>query len=174
MKKILISQSIMWAGAILVASIVEEKEFLLLLLLVLASVSLLNLQKQLKKQVDFQLYFVVGQTVYKFLNLIVMRSIVFSFLLIFSLSQPENNRGCHLYGKIKFVEYGEDYKVKFVKYGEDLRIKYVSYGEDKVGKWKVVEYGEDYKIKIVEYGEDYKVKDVWYGQGCDQILELQI
>jgi len=49
MKKILISQSIMWAGAILVASIVEEKEFLLLLLLVLASVSLLNLQKQLKK-----------------------------------------------------------------------------------------------------------------------------
>ena len=49
MKKILISQSIMWEAAILVASIVEEKEFLLLLLLVLASVSLLNLQKQLKK-----------------------------------------------------------------------------------------------------------------------------
>jgi len=86
----------------------------------------------------------------------VMRSIFFSFLLIFSLSQPENSGGCHLYGKIKFVEYGEDYKVKFVKYGEDLKIKYVRYGEDKVGKWK-----------IVEYGEDYKVKDVWYGQGCD-------
>ena len=86
----------------------------------------------------------------------IMKSIFFSFLLIFSLSCPEENGGCHLYGKIKFVEYGEDYKVKFV-----------NYGEDKVGKWKVVEYGEDYKIKIVKYGEDYKVKDVWYGQGCD-------
>ena len=49
MKKILISQSIMWAAAIRVASILEEKEFILLLLLVLASVSLDNLQKQLKK-----------------------------------------------------------------------------------------------------------------------------
>ena len=39
-----------------------------------------------------------------------MRTIVYSFLLIFSLSQPENSGGCHLYGKIKFVEYGEDYK----------------------------------------------------------------
>ena len=48
----------------------------------------------------------------------VMKSIVFSFLLIFSFSQPENNRGCHLYGKIKFVEYGEDYKVKEVTFGE--------------------------------------------------------
>jgi hypothetical protein len=76
-------------------------------------------------------------------------------------------RGCHLYGKIKFVSYGEDYKVKFVDYGEDLRIKYVSYGEDAVGKWKVVEYGEDFKVKIVAYGEDYKVKDVDYGYGCD-------
>ena len=75
--------------------------------------------------------------------------------------------GCHLYGKIKIVEYGEDYKVKFVDYGEDLKIKYVSYGENKVGNWKLVSYGEAYKVKIVEYGEDYKIKDVEYGQGCD-------
>ena len=76
-------------------------------------------------------------------------------------------RGCHLYGKIKIVEYGEDYKVKFVDYGEDLKIKYVEYGEDEKGKWKLVKYGENYKIKIVEYGEDYKVKDVEYGEGCN-------
>tara|TARA_B100000768_G_C11109095_1_gene302458 strand:- start:204 stop:527 length:324 start_codon:yes stop_codon:yes gene_type:complete len=75
--------------------------------------------------------------------------------------------GCHLYGKIKFVDYGEDYSVKFVDYGEDLRIKYVSYGENSVGLWKVVEYGEDYKVKIVDYGEDYSVKDVDYGEGCN-------
>ena len=49
MKKTLISQSIMWAAAILVVSIVEEKRFTLLMLLVLASVSLMNLRGQLKK-----------------------------------------------------------------------------------------------------------------------------
>ena len=75
-------------------------------------------------------------------------------------------KGCHVYGKIKFVDYGEDYKVKFVDYGEDLKIKYVDYGEDKQGKWKVVDYGEDFKIKIVDYGEDFKVKEVDYGEGC--------
>tara|TARA_B110001454_G_scaffold217139_1_gene241775 strand:+ start:465 stop:611 length:147 start_codon:yes stop_codon:yes gene_type:complete len=44
-KKILISQSIMWAAAILVVSIVENKEFALLMLAVLAVVSLGNLRK---------------------------------------------------------------------------------------------------------------------------------
>ena len=85
-------------------------------------------------------------------------------------AHPNNDsavRGCHLYGKIKIVEYGEDYKVKFVDYGEDLKIKYVDYGEDEQGKWKLVDYGENYKIKIVDYGEDYKVKDVDYGEGCN-------
>ena len=47
--------------------------------------------------------------------------ILFCFPL-FSMSQS----GCHVFGKIKFVDYGEDYKVKFVDYGEDLKIKYVS------------------------------------------------
>ena len=44
-KKILISQSIMWAAAILVVSIVEDKEFALLMLFILAAVSLGNLRK---------------------------------------------------------------------------------------------------------------------------------
>tara|TARA_B110000014_G_scaffold258043_1_gene243561 strand:+ start:746 stop:895 length:150 start_codon:yes stop_codon:yes gene_type:complete len=48
MKKILISQSIMWAAAILVASIADEKKFILFTLIAFASVSLMNLQKQLK------------------------------------------------------------------------------------------------------------------------------
>ena len=82
-------------------------------------------------------------------------------------SLTNSTGGCHLYGKIKFVDYGEDYSVKFVDYGEDLRIKYVSYGENSVGKWKVVDYGEDYKVKLVSYGEDYSVKEVDYGEGCD-------
>jgi len=77
------------------------------------------------------------------------------------------NKGCNIYGKIKFVEYGEDYKVKFVDLGANLKVKYVEYGEDSQGNWKAVEFGEDYKLKIVSYGEDFTVQTVSYGQGCN-------
>jgi len=80
---------------------------------------------------------------------------------------PSSPKGCHVYGKIKFVDYGEDYKVEFVSYGENLKIKYVDYFADSPGEWEIVDYGEDYKIKVVDYGEDYKVKEVSYGEGCD-------
>lgn len=73
---------------------------------------------------------------------------------------------CEIYGKIKIVDYGEDYKVKKVDYGEDLKIKWVDYGEDNKGKWKEVDYGEDFKIKWVDYGEDFSIKEVDYGEGC--------
>ncbi len=73
---------------------------------------------------------------------------------------------CEIYGSIKIVDYGEDYKVKIVDYGEDLKIKWVDYGEDNKGKWKEVDYGEDFKIKWVDYGEDFKIKEVDYGEGC--------
>ena len=44
-KKIIISQSIMWAAEILVVSIVEEKEFAVLMLVILATTSLITLRK---------------------------------------------------------------------------------------------------------------------------------
>ena len=44
-KKIIISQSIMWAAAILVVAIVEEKQFAISMLVILATVSLMNLRK---------------------------------------------------------------------------------------------------------------------------------
>ena len=44
-KKLLISQSIMWAAAILVVSIVDEKQFAISLLVILTTVSLMNLRK---------------------------------------------------------------------------------------------------------------------------------
>ena len=44
-KKILIPQSIMWAAAILVVSIVQDKGFALLMLVGLATVSLGSLRK---------------------------------------------------------------------------------------------------------------------------------
>ena len=81
-------------------------------------------------------------------------------------SEMSGNPACEIYGKIKFVDYGEDYKVKKVDYGEDVKIKWVDYGEDNKGKWKEVDYGEDFKIKWVDYGEDFKIKIVDYGEGC--------
>ena len=59
-----------------------------------------------------------------------------------SPSSSSSPKGCHVYEKIKMVEYGEDYKVKDVSYGANLKVKYVNYGTDSVGEWKIVEYGE--------------------------------
>ena len=78
-----------------------------------------------------------------------------------------SSKGCHVYGKVRFVEYGEDYKVRFVSFGEDLKINYVDLLASSSGQWKVVEYGEDYKIRIVNYGEDFKVREVSFGEGCN-------
>ena len=41
----MISQSIMWAAAILVVSIVDEKQFAILMLIILATISLINIKK---------------------------------------------------------------------------------------------------------------------------------
>ena len=63
-------------------------------------------------------------------------------------SNSSSSKGCHV-GKIKFVDYGEDYKVKRVSFGEDLKVRYVDYLAVSSGQWQVVDYGEDYKLKIV-------------------------
>ena len=49
-KKIIISQSIMWAAAIHVVSIIEEKEFAIFMLIILATTSLITLQKEMNKK----------------------------------------------------------------------------------------------------------------------------
>ena len=45
-KKRMISQSIMWAAAILVVAIVEEKQFTVLMLVILATASLIFLRNE--------------------------------------------------------------------------------------------------------------------------------
>ena len=45
-KKLLISNSIMWAAAILVVAIVEDKQFAIFMLVVLATTSLMFLNKE--------------------------------------------------------------------------------------------------------------------------------
>jgi len=85
-----------------------------------------------------------------------------------SLYSPSSSKKyCHVYGNIKFVEFGEDYKVKFVNFGETLRVKYVEYLASSPGQWKIVKFGEDFRIKIVDFGEDFTVRLVSFGEGCD-------
>jgi len=81
-------------------------------------------------------------------------------------TDKSGNTACEVYGEIKIVDYGEDYKVKIVDYGEDVKVKWVDYGADDKGEWKEVDYSEDYKIKWVDYGEDFSIKEVDYGEGC--------
>jgi hypothetical protein len=73
--------------------------------------------------------------------------------------------GKKLYGKIKFVESGEDIKIKYVDYSEDLKVQFVSSSPNDCGEWQEVEYSEDLKVKVVDYGEDLKVKKVTSSPG---------
>tara|TARA_B100000945_G_C20348920_1_gene581237 strand:+ start:156 stop:1148 length:993 start_codon:yes stop_codon:yes gene_type:complete len=78
-----------------------------------------------------------------------------------------SSKGCHVYGNIKFVDFGEDYKVRFVTLNEDVSIQYVDLYANSPGKWKVVDFGEDYKIKIVSFGEDFTVQERLFKSGCN-------
>ncbi len=49
-KKLLISQAIMWAAAILVVAIAEDKQFITLLLAILATSSLMITKENLNKK----------------------------------------------------------------------------------------------------------------------------
>ncbi len=84
-----------------------------------------------------------------------------------SIPSSSSKRGCHVFGKIRFVDFGEDYKVRFVNFGEDVKIKYVDFGANSDGKWQVVNFGEDYKIRVVKFGEDFKAREVSFGEGCN-------
>ncbi len=82
----------------------------------------------------------------------------------FDSGQP---KGCHIFGKIKFVQFGGDYKIRMVGMSPNLKVKYVSYGASTQGNWQIVDFGEDYKIELVQAGEDFSVQIVDFGQGCN-------
>ena len=44
-KKLMVFQAFMWAAAMLVVALVEEKQFIVLLIVLLATVSLINLKR---------------------------------------------------------------------------------------------------------------------------------
>lgn len=73
----------------------------------------------------------------------------------------------NVYGKIRVVSIGEDYKVRVVSIGEDLKVRVVSIGENSVGRWRFVDIGEDFKIRFVDIGEDFKIRFVNIGEGVN-------
>ena len=99
-----------------------------------------------------------------------MKKILILFLFFPIIGFTQNI--CDVYGAIKFVDFGEDYKIRFVALDEDYRVKYVDINFRETGKWKIVDYGEDFKVKIVDYGEDFKVKIVDLGEGCSKIEKI--
>ena len=80
--------------------------------------------------------------------------LLFGFCPVIGMSQS----GCHVFGKIKFVDYGEDYKVKFVDYGEDLKIKYVNYGEKMLGNGSLLIMVKIIKLKLLVMEKILKLK----------------
>lgn len=62
-----------------------------------------------------------------------------------------------LYGKIKIVKAGADYRVRIVKGAADLKVKIVNNFADSPGKWKLVDNLEDYSVEIVPGAEDLTV-----------------
>jgi len=63
-----------------------------------------------------------------------------------------------IYGKVREVNIGEDYKVRVVQIGEDLRVRKVSMGANGPGQWEMVSIGEKFKIRFVSIGEDFTVR----------------
>lgn len=69
-------------------------------------------------------------------------------------------RGIPLYGKVKVVERGADFKVKIVSSFPDLKVKLVESFPDKCGKWKFVESFPDFTVQFVESFPDFTIKYV--------------
>lgn len=84
--------------------------------------------------------------------------LVFLFLFPLLLISTPIKDYSFIYGKIKLVSSGEDYKVKIVDWDADLNIEIVSWDEKHKGKWKIVKYSPDYKIKLVKSGQDFSIR----------------
>jgi hypothetical protein len=96
-----------------------------------------------------------------------MKTIILLFMFILynsnCFSQDINPYTCtfngkKLYGKVKVVNSGEDFKVRIVENSEDISIISTDKDPSKCGQWKFVEYSEDFKVRFVTNGEDFKIR----------------
>ncbi len=66
-------------------------------------------------------------------------------------------KGIPLYGKVREVNIGADFKVEVVNIGEDLRVEKVSIGAHRCGQWEFVDIGEDFTVEFVDISPDFKI-----------------
>lgn len=88
-------------------------------------------------------------------------------VVVFGASDSERRAIARkLYGRIRFVDVGEDYRVRVVNVGEDLRVRIVwGAAANGCGQWLIRSVGEDYKVRIVDVGEDLRIRFVDVGEG---------
>ena len=77
-------------------------------------------------------------------------------------------KGKNLYGKVKVVSSGADFRVQVVDTWEDIDVKVVNEWADSCGKWKFVDENSswyDFTIEYVSSYPDFKIKFVntWAG-----------
>ena len=93
-----------------------------------------------------------------------MKTLLFFFLLYLPLSLATDpitsDCKCNdikLWGKVRFVEYGEDFRVRVVECGEDLTVA-ISNGPTRCGEWDTVSIGEDFRVRLVDCFEDFSIR----------------
>ncbi|EJP16949.1 hypothetical protein LEP1GSC037_2109 [Leptospira interrogans str. 2006001854] len=73
--------------------------------------------------------------------------------------------GVKLYGKVRVVNIGEDFRVTVVRNGEDLKVETGMINPDSCGRWQFVNIGEDFKIRYVDLDADFTIRLVTNGAG---------
>lgn len=64
-----------------------------------------------------------------------------------------------IYGRVRVVEYGADFKVKIVDRDEYLSVKLVTTeSPNDCGYWQMVNSSENFTVQFVEYGEDFTIR----------------
>lgn len=91
----------------------------------------------------------------------IMKKILFALFALASVvlfaSDSKQEIAKKLYGRIKIVDGGEDYKVRLVDGAEDMKVK-LSIFDNTPGVWHLVGGAEDYKVRLVDGAEDIRVK----------------
>ncbi len=75
-----------------------------------------------------------------------------------------------MYGNIKIVSSGEDYRVRIINHREvaDLSVRFTSEElANRPGRWSTVEENQDFSIRFVQRGEDFTIREVDEGEGCN-------
>ncbi|WP_017863266.1 hypothetical protein [Leptospira santarosai] len=73
--------------------------------------------------------------------------------------------GVKLYGRVRVVSIGEDFRVTVVRDGEDLKVESGMINPDSCGRWQFVNIGEDFKIRYVDLDADFTIRLVTNGAG---------